>query len=175
MVYTTPTTATAGNVATAASWNTSVRDNIEFLHDPPAARVYNSVNLSIPHNTATALTFNSERYDNDNIHDTGSNTSRLTCRTAGKYHCFASVDFASHSGGERYLLLRLNGTTPIVSQTSPAMITSGLPTDLHVSTDYPLIVGDYIEVVVWQATGGALNVVKNNNFSPEAGITWATG
>ena len=49
------------------------------------ARVYNTGNLTITNATETALTYNSEHFDTDTIHDTGSNTSRLTCKTAGKY------------------------------------------------------------------------------------------
>ena len=49
------------------------------------ARVYNDANISIPDNTETAVTFNTEEWDTDTIHDPSTNPERLTAKTAGKY------------------------------------------------------------------------------------------
>lgn len=131
----------------------------------PRARVYNSAALSIPNGLVTALTFNSERYDTDNIHSTSSNTSRLTATTAGTYLIIANVSFASNTTGERVCRIRLNGTTTI-GNVAAAPVT-GDSTTQSVSTQYALAAGDYVEVEAFQTSGGALNVEANANYSPE--------
>ncbi len=129
------------------------------------ARVYNSANISIPDNTWTPLTFNRERYDTDTIHDLTSNTSRLTCKTAGKYVIVGNIRFASSAVGKRAIAIYLNGSTEI-SQAS-----QGLPSDYFlvtiVATIYDLAVNDYVELRVYQNSGGALNVEISGSFSPE--------
>lgn len=59
----------------------------------PACRVYNNANISIPNATYTALQFNSEDFDTDNMHDNTTNNTRLTCKTAGIYLITGSVSF----------------------------------------------------------------------------------
>jgi hypothetical protein len=50
-----------------------------------SCRVYNSGNQTISNATWTDLTFDSELYDTDTMHDTSSNTNRITFTTAGVY------------------------------------------------------------------------------------------
>lgn len=38
-------------------------------------------------------------------------------------------------------------------------------------TDYRLTAGDYVEVIVFQSSGGALNVEAATNYSPEFWMT----
>src|SRR5678815_101030 len=71
------------------------RNNGEFLIDPPAFSVFNSTAQSVADATATALTADSESFDNAAWHSTGSNTSRATCTTAGRYLPFATVQYAA--------------------------------------------------------------------------------
>ena len=130
------------------------------------ARVYNSANISIPNATTTVLTFNTERYDTNNLHSTSSNTSRITFQSAGKYELSAVVRFAANGTGTRYIQFRLNGTTFIASESSGA-VTSGDAVDLSISTLYNFAANDYVEVAVYQNSGGALNVVSGANYSPE--------
>lgn len=48
-------------------------------------RLKNSGTQSVLAGATTALTFDQEDYDTDTMHDTGSNTTRITFTTAGKY------------------------------------------------------------------------------------------
>lgn len=132
-----------------------------------ACRVYNSGNESISNGANVALTFDSERFDTDTIHDTGSNTSRLTCKTAGKYAITGHAEFAaSTAGNARYLSIRLNGATFIGAQGSPP-IAGGNSVLLTVTGMYDLAVNDYVELIAYQDTGGSLNVLATGNRSPE--------
>ena len=44
--------------------------------------------------------------------------------------------------------------------------------DMSISTEYSLAVNDYVELVVYQSSGGALDVNAAANYSPEFGMTF---
>lgn len=169
MAWTTPRTFVTGELLTAGIFNSDHRDNLNFLANPPGARVYNSVAISIATGTSTVLTFDSERYDNDAIHDTVTNSGRLTCKTAGRYSITGHVDWAANGTGHRVCSIRLNGTTNIASDGKPA---SAASTRHAVPALYSLAVNDYVELLVFQDTGGALNVNATAAMSPEFAMQW---
>lgn len=129
------------------------------------ARVYNSGNLSINDNTLTALTFNSERYDTDTIHDTGSNTGRLTCTTTGVYVIGGHVEWGAGSTGFRLVAIKLNNTTFIAVESHQAQ--SAGTNYNYISTVYSLTATNYVELWVQHTQGAPLNVTASGNFSPE--------
>lgn len=131
------------------------------------ARVYNSANVSIPNNTATTVTFDSERYDSLAIHSTSVSTGRLTIPTgyAGRWRFTAYIRFASNSVGQRQVRLVHNGTTIVALVASAANPTSQV--FLNPSTTWNMAEGDWMEVQVVQDSGGALNVEFNASYSPE--------
>lgn len=136
----------------------------------PSARVYNNAAIKIANASNVALTFNSERWDTDAIHDTTTNTGRLTCKTAGIYNIYGSVQFAASATGYRYLLIRLNGSTFIASHGHTEV--EAIVEDMSISTEYSLAVNDYVELMVHQNSGGALDVNASANYSPEFGMTF---
>lgn len=123
------------------------------------ASVYNSGNQSIPDATYTALTFDSERHDVGGYHSTSSNTSRLTVPETGYYHIKISVGLASGTG-HRYVKIRKNGTTDIAGDVT---FGTGGTNFLHDSTSALLTSGDYVEALVYQASGGSMNAVGTTN------------
>lgn len=160
-----------------ASWGDTVRDDLQWLAGAssgpkPSCRVYNSAAISVANNANVALTFNSERFDNAAMHSTSSNTSRLTVPTggAGLYLLGGSVAFAANSTGYRYISIYLNGATHLAINLSPAM--SGNDHYLAISTLHALSDGDYVELVVAQTSGAAVNVLTAGNYSPEFWAIW---
>jgi hypothetical protein len=133
----------------------------------PCARVFHSANQSTTSGVFLSVAFDSERFDTDTIHDTVTNNTRLTCKTAGKYLITASIEIAFNATGTRIATLRLNGVTPLASMSVPAAATGSVPTRLTPTTIYDLAVNDYVEVQAWQDSGGALNVSAAGNYSPE--------
>jgi len=129
------------------------------------ARVYNSANLSIPNNTETALALDSEGYDTDTIHDTVTNNSRLTCKTAGKYLIIAQAWWAGNSTGFRAVTIKLNGATVLAQVLREPVGT--YQCRMITTTIYDLAVDDYVEVTVTQTSGAALNVFVAGYASPE--------
>lgn len=174
---------TAGNVLRATGATTAAFGALQATDLPAATvstqgavlggvncRVYNSGNISVvTGGSGTALTFDSERWDTDGMHSTSSNTGRITATRAGQYIITAHVRFAANGTGARSLLIRLNGTTFIANAFYPA-VAGGDNTDVSVATLYQLAASDYVEVVAYQSSGGALNALASGNFSPEFAI-----
>ena len=132
--------------------------------------MFNSVNQSVPSSALTVLTFDSERFDTDNIHDNAVNNSRLTCNTPGKYQISATVSFADNGeGGTRILFFRLNGVTIIASQsaTPHPLESPEQPAALTPTTLYDLVAGAYVEVLAFQDSGAPMNVLALPNSSAE--------
>lgn len=142
-------------------------DHPQYTNYTQGARVYHNANQSIPTATWTILAFNSERYDTDTIHNTVTNNSRLTCKTAGKYLITGQVGIAANATGIRSALIKLNGSelfylAAILENTSSAYSWAG-----NVSTIYDLAVGDYVELQVYQDSGSTLNAEVSAVRYPE--------
>lgn len=86
MPYVEPTSRSTGYLVTAADWNQDVVSNVSFLANPPACRVHKGTGTqSFAHGVAQTITFSNEAYDTDTMHDTVTNTDRVTFKTAGLY------------------------------------------------------------------------------------------
>lgn len=132
------------------------------------ARVSNNAGQSINDSTSTALGFNTEAYDTDGIHDTVTNNSRLTCKTAGKYGIWANIEWTANSTGTRQMYFFLNGTT-IIGLVQVVGQGSGVTTQELYAT-YSLSINDYVECFVRQTSGGGLQVDSQASYSPLFGM-----
>ncbi len=125
---------------------------------------YDSVGAgqNISNTTYTALTYDSENYDTDAFHSTATNTSRLTIPAGkgGKYSVTAFVNWDNNSTGRRIVALYKNGvnTKTLANETS-----SGYLGQLGAYT-IVLAVADYIEIFVYQDSGGTRNCDENKYF-----------
>ncbi|NIR61377.1 MAG: hypothetical protein GWO02_18705, partial [Gammaproteobacteria bacterium] len=150
-----------GAVAPAA-WGTQIRTNQEFLIDVPACSVFNSAAQTIATGiTNVILTADSENYDNDAMHSTVTNNTRITFQTPGRYEVGATVDWAAVSttiSDFRTLNILLNGTTGFNIHQGPGH--SGGPSGSSYSGSRTLTVvaSDYVEIRVRQNSGGNLDV-----------------
>jgi hypothetical protein len=133
----------------------------------PACRVYRDVTQAIADATPTVVVFNAEAYDTATMHDNVTLSSRITVPTAGIYDIRALVQFATNGTGERYVYIRRNGTEQFgYVSASPAQVIDDV--GLATAMDYKLAANDYIEVVVYQNSGGPLNITTgaSNNNTP---------
>lgn len=127
-----------------------------------AARVFSTANVPT---TATfaAVSFNSERYDGDNMHTSGAPT-ELVCNTAGIYHIGACAEFPTDaSSGRINLALRVNGT--ILIAWDYGLANTGTTSHLQVSCDWFLNATDFVEMVV--ASQNSITVQASGDYSPE--------
>src|SRR5579885_3406422 len=161
--WTTPKTWNSGDVLTATDLDTYVRDNTSWLGtDKPNCRVFNSAAISIPNNTFTVLTFDSERWDNQNMHST------VSSNMAGKYLITAHAAWGTALTNAQLgaIELRVNGSTIIAEDSSVSR------NQMSISTVWSFNAADYVEVLVLQNKGGAINISATGSFSPEFTAMW---
>lgn len=144
-------------------------DALLRIPHPRGARVYRTTAQSLTTGIGAAITFDAERFDDDAYHSTVSNTSRLTIPRDGRYLVGGHLAFAGNATGVRQGYLQVNGALPIASQLQAAA-TGGLETHLSLTSAYVFAANDYLELIAYQSSGGALNVVSTGAYSPELWI-----
>lgn len=137
--------------ATGLAW-TTISSSPSFV----GVRTFVTGQQSISNGTGTKINWSSETFDTSAFHDNTTNNTRLTVPSgkAGYYEVYAVVVWPD-SSGSRQVWLEKNGSTQfakIIGNQS-----SGYPTGNYVSSVVNLAVGDYVEVGVYQASGGSLN------------------
>lgn len=134
----------------------------------PNVRVFNNATVSIP-NTAnfTKIPFNTERFDNDTMHDTATDNSRITFTTAGVYMVTGGVRWPTYTSAIGHKLqIRLNSAG--CTNTSPAKIigtadayNGSAPSQSvaqQVSALYSFAQGDYVELCADTTVAAAINI-----------------
>lgn len=171
MAWTAPRTWVVGETPTAAIFNAHVRDNLLFLYGAPSCRVYNNAAISIPNAADTALTFNTERFDNDTMHSTVSNTGRITTTTAGRYLVVANDEFVANATGVRWAMIQHSAGVYVASD-RVTVVSAVSVAVLLTATIYSAAAADYFTNWVTQNSGGNLNVNSSGNYSPEFMAHW---
>lgn len=149
---------TTGNVAPAA-WGDQIREDFEALIDPPFVAAFNSAAVSVANNSLTVLNADSESFDNDGMHSTVSNTSRLTVQKAGRYEFTCRVNFQADvvDNTRRVIQIRKNGAGGITVNSS-RVVNDGNSQTISGFLKDTMVATDYMEVLCLQNSGGALNV-----------------
>ena len=158
MAFTTPATAVAGTILTAAWLNTYVRDNVAWLAtDSPSCRAYNAPGQSLPAAVGTSLTFNSERYDNAAMHSTSSNTARITVPTGGggKYLVggYTLVPGQATPGNYHGHAIQLNATTQIAAIQVQVLNSAVYVPGLTNSAIWSMSASDYFNNAIFHSCG----------------------
>lgn len=140
-----------------------VDDNIPSAFGQ-GAKVWRSTDQTIPVGAWTAIIFNLENFDNDDMWDAGAPT-RLTVKTAGIYVLTASINWRGNVNGSRYTAIYVTGT--LISQDFV-----NIPPGTGIwrgtaATIWRAEVNDYFELKVYQ-TGvpAGLGVQTNSLYSP---------
>jgi hypothetical protein len=115
---------------------------------------------SISNTTDTAIGLAAESFDSDPngaMHDTSTNNSRIVCKTAGVYNVSGFAEFAANGTSTRKATIKVNGSTIIAGDSKLACTEGGQTTYLTLAQSYSFNANDYVELYVYQASGGALN------------------
>lgn len=168
----------SGEVVTAGYMNNNITSPVAWLLAPALCRVRATGAQSIANNTFVTLTFDAEDVDTTGMHSTAVNTGRLTAVYPGWYQLFGANCWAA--GGAAATSRRMahyivNGgsglTGSIGGGTGMNSIMPAVWRPIHLY----LNVGDYVEVQVYQDTGGALSTyVALSNYQPSADIRWVS-
>lgn len=111
-----------------------------------------------------------DRHDTHGFHDPAVTNSRIIVPTGrgGYYDVTATVGFVQNATGLRGIRFLLNGATRIGGEVLVPTVADGANGwRMTVTTNYLLVAGDYVEVQVWQNSGGNLNTENIANGSGE--------
>jgi hypothetical protein len=143
----------------------------------PKVRAYGAA-APVPSGAATALALEFERFDAGTAaeqHSPADGATRLTCRVPGLYAIHGAVELAASPGGsQRAACIRLNGKTVIGGWAKCPPLGATTTVGLTPSTLWQLNAGDYVELVVFQDSGGPLQVIAEPNAaaSPELSMAF---
>lgn len=166
--YTSVPSVSTGDVYQAATYNTYTAQNLNNLIVPPMVKATRSASTS--YTSGNALTWPTEAYDTDDMHDTSTNTSRLTINTAGVYVLHAAF-FITFGGTLTFATptFTKNGSTVFVTYVNNMNGSVNFRFDIsHVES---CAVGDYLEVSV--GLSGATSPQQSfNAFDSYFSATW---
>jgi hypothetical protein len=149
-----------------------VGDVLNFLLNPPGCQVRRTTAQSIPNNTVTAISFDTEDFDSDTMHDPASNPTRLTCQTPGRYLAVGSIPYDTGTTGNREARLAKNGSD--ISGGRALIAAPGGAALLIVTPviEVSLVAGDFLELRALQTNGGALTTTAVNSVFPMFRARW---
>lgn len=168
-----PRTWVTNDEPTATMLNAQLRKPYnDFFWNPPRVQVHRSSGQSLTGGTLTLMLWDTEWFDSDGMHNNSSNTSRLTCVTAGLYEITLHIEWNSINNadaGHRFAFINLNnngGTTPGTSaeiawdhQIVSDNDSSGAPQTNHISLLWPLTAGQYVEGLCMQTSATTVSTV----------------
>lgn len=126
-------------------------------------QLYASGTISIPNNTWTAVPWTGTRYTYGSMWNSGDPT-KITCAMTGLGLLNVFVTFPANSTGTRGIAVRDAGVTYLGQRTIPAPVAD---CSMTLTKAYILSPLDYLEVMVFQNSGGSLNLTIQNFSHPE--------
>jgi hypothetical protein len=145
------------DMTSTEKWKVKADGNM--IAQVPTVRTVASANTSCASGAWTAIAFaGADNYDNDTMHDPSVNNTRIYATTAGKYRITFHAVLEANGTGVRYASIYLNGAaTNLYAPGAPVSAAYGCA--LNFTCEYPMSAGQYIECMIYQDSGGALNAV----------------
>lgn len=158
MGFTTVPTVATNDPWTAAQHNQFIRDNFAAVR-PDTGVARRAAVQSIPANTNTVITLDTEDDDTASFFDIAGNPTRLTYPYTGIFLVNTNMSFAPNATGERKAGMERNGGgVADQSDFENAFTQSGASTTLDIPMVAPRTASDYHELFVIQTSGGALDL-----------------
>jgi hypothetical protein len=134
----------------------------------PMCYVHKTADQAINNNANTSVTYtvgypDEARGDPFNMHDPAVNPSRVACRRPGWYYALAEITWGVNATGTRITEIRKNFANDASGWRSSSVFGGSANPTQQCGGWFQLAVGDYLEVVVWQDSGGALDVIGASN------------
>jgi hypothetical protein len=120
--------------------------------------LYQTTGQTISNATVSEVVYTNERYDTDSYHSNVTNTGRITIPSgkAGYYLVWSQINWQTNASVSRRLLqIQLNGSGITSVEGSPAAST---PLGYYSAAISYAAVGDYFNSIVYQNTGGSMNL-----------------
>lgn len=133
-------------------------DGYVTIFNQPRASVYRTTTQSLTDAADTTIGFNAETTDIGAMHDNATNNSRITIPTGGDgtYVLSTGIECAANATGLRQIQFLKNGAT-VLGYDNRLSVGASVPTRVTLVAQADLVATDYVEVRVYQDSGGALN------------------
>lgn len=142
----------------ASSIEVLVLAKLSFYDNKPTCRVYNNAGFSVVNNSVVTMPWDTSVDDNLSGHSNVTNNTRYTVQVAGYYQVSGSVNFANNTTGYRLATWLKNGTElPAARGFGNPNITTWTCTVVPPTIGVQCAVGDYLEMAVYQNSGGSLS------------------
>ncbi|WP_344247954.1 hypothetical protein [Actinocorallia libanotica] len=122
-------------------------------------------NQTIPNSTMTPLAWTSEDEDTGGGHDNAVNPDRLYVPYTGRYLLSTSIPWADNANGRRSGTFSINDAA-IKSNGGSEHINAATDCVLHFARVLRVAAGDYVNVWVFQTSGGPLDTDPTVNDGP---------
>lgn len=149
-------TQNTGDTWTAANANTYWRDNFSSIR-PDLGLASDTDAITISNSTDTIIPWANIIVDTGSFFSTDQPT-KLTFPYAGAFLVHLQTDWAANSSGTRRIALFRSGSTTYELETEIDAMAGGQPTTVRKQEITHRAVADYWEVVVFQDSGGNLDI-----------------
>ena len=160
----TPRTWLAGEEPTAAELNAEVRDQVQFLRNPPIAFLYANATQTVPSASPTLITINTASVDPYTALNASTHAWVVPTGCGGIYEVDGHIHWTGATGGSRaaWLTTDMSGLTAITGTEGWAQPGSG-PVTADTSGQLILTAGQSVALVGYQSTATGLATVGTSN------------
>lgn len=137
---------------------TVTQKTLNDVENALGCKIYRTTTQSISSGAWTAISFDSERFDTDSMHESVTHPTRITFNTAGKWMVAGNYQIAANGTGTRWIAIYPNGSSTALAQFGPNPGTASFDARMNVALIHDFAVNDYIELQVYQDSGGNLNI-----------------
>jgi len=130
----------------------------------PTCKAIKATNYTLASGSDVALPFDGEEWDTNNMHDTSTNPSRITVPSGGYYFVSGVARFASSTTGGRQVAITVNGGITYIQNKRGGTVGAGGTDEVPIAGVVKCNANDYIELHVYQDTGGNLTVYANSHL-----------
>ena len=155
-----------GNITTGGTVDgvdIAARDDAAIIQ----ARAYHASAQDMTTGLIQVVALDSERWDNDTMHDASTNNERLTATTAGTYLIEGHIEWEANTTGRRILYLYFNGVIRKFEEKLPI----ATATTQQISDVFQMAATDYVNLAIFQNSGGNLNILSTAWRTPELTMT----
>jgi hypothetical protein len=152
----------AGVTASGAGATTTI--TIAGAPSAKSVRLRNSGNQALNNGSLTTLSFDTEDYDTDGMHD-GGNPTRITIVTAGTYVISGGFAATASATSVFFALNIVKNNLTTIKAVGRLGNGTGLGFDMEISTHDRAIVGDYYELKAF-TNSATRNSLAQANYSP---------
>lgn len=138
--------------------------------------IFNNASGSAGVGGYTTINWDSERYDQQGLHDTVTNNWKVTVPVDGKYVAIANVQLAAAAGGtDRRCRILKNATAADGTGATEIAEGSAEPNGskavrIFIAVEVDMLAGDVLSVQCWQDSGGTIALTKTAASSPEFSV-----